>query len=475
MEVKMQSQLKQSLTRVRATGILMAAVAVAYVAAPHSGARPSQRPDRPNILIILADDLGYGDIGANGCRDVPTPNIDSLAKNGVRFTSGYVSGPYCSPTRAALLTGRYQQRFGHEFNPGPVQNADPEFGLPLTETTIADLLKAHGYATALVGKWHLGYEAKFHPQRRGFDEFFGFLGGAHSYLHNQDERNPIMRGTEPVKQVSYTTDIFGDEALAFVERNKAKPWFLYLAFNADHGPMEATEKYLARVAHIQDPLRRTFAAMHTALDNNIGKVLAGLKKHGQENNTLIFFLSDNGGPTRVNASRNDPLRGFKAQTWEGGVRVPFLAQWKGRLPAGKTYPQPIMQIDLLPTALAAVGIRVKADWKLDGVNLLPYLTGKEPAPPHEALYWRFGEQMAIRRGDWKLVKAPGAGAEFAERRSRATTEGAHLYNLASDIGEQNNLAAKEPDRVKELAAAWERWNAELQEPRWVPGRAAGRR
>jgi arylsulfatase A-like enzyme len=215
--------------------------------------------------------------------------------------------------------------------------------------------------------------------------------------------------------------------------------------------------------------------MHTALDDNIGKVLATLKKHNLENNTLIFFLSDNGGPTRVNASRNDPLRGFKAQTWEGGVRVPFLAQWKDRLPAGKTFAHPIMQIDILPTALAAVGAQAKADWKLDGVNLLPYLTGEYPGAPHEALYWRFGEQMAIRQGDWKLVKAPGAGAEFAERRSRATTEGAHLYNLVADIGEQNNLAAKEPERVKQLAAAWEKWNAGLQEPRWTPGRAARRR
>jgi arylsulfatase A-like enzyme len=406
---------------------------------------------------------------------VPTPNIDSLAKNGVRFTSGYVSGPYCSPTRAGLLTGRYQQRFGHEFNPGPARNADADSGLPLTETTMADRLKANGYATAIVGKWHLGNEAKLQPQRRGFDEFFGFLGGAHSYLRNNNPSDPIMRGTEPVKEITYTTDMFGDEAVAFVERNKAKPWFLYLAFNADHGPMEAGEKYLDRVTNVQDPLRRTFAAMHTALDDNIGKVLATLEKHNLENDTLIFFFSDNGGPTRVNSSRNDPLRGFKAQTWEGGMRVPFLAQWKGRLPAGKVYERPVIQIDVLPTVLAAAGVQAKAEWKLDGVNLLPYLTGKNSGVPHETLYWRFGEQMAIRQGDWKLVKAPGAGVENTGRRGRATVEGAHLYNLATDIGEQNNLAAKEPERVKQLAAAWEKWNAELQEPRWGPGRARRRR
>jgi arylsulfatase A-like enzyme len=271
--------------------------------------------------------------------------------------------------------------------------------------------------------------------------------------------------------------MFGDEAVAFIERQREKPWFLYLAFNADHGPMEATEKYLARVQHIQDPLRRTFAAMHTALDDNIGKVLAILKKHKLEANTLVFFISDNGGPTNVNASRNDPLRGFKAQTWEGGIRVPFLVQWKGKLPAGKVYAQPVIQIDVLPTVLAAVGVEVKPEWKLDGVNLLPYLTGKNAEPPHTALYWRFGEMMAIRLGDWKLVKAPGAGTEAGgvARRGKATTEGAHLYNLAADIGEQNNLADKEPGKVKQLAQAWEKWNAELIEPKWVPGNAGRQR
>jgi arylsulfatase A-like enzyme len=468
----MQSQMNRYLTSARAVALLAAAVTVWMIAAPARAAQPARQAKRPpNILILLADDLGYADIGANGCKDVATPNIDSLAKNGVRLTSGYVSGPYCSPTRAGLLTGRYQQRFGHEFNPGPIQNADPDFGLPLTETTMADRLKANGYATALVGKWHLGFEAKFHPQRRGFDEFFGFLGGAHSYLQNQANRNAIVRGTEPIKEVTYTTDMFGDEAVLFIERNKGTPWFLYLAFNADHAPMEATDKYLARVEHIQDPLRRTFAAMHTALDDNIGKVLAALKKHGLENDTLVVFLSDNGGPTPFNASRNDPLRGFKAQTWEGGVRVPFIVQWKGTLPAGKVYAQPAMQIDILPTALAAMGVQAKPEWKLDGVNLLPYLTGTNSGRPHDALYWRFGEQMAIRQGDWKLVKAPEAGVAIIERSSPGSAAGAHLYNLATDIGEQNNLAAKEPERVRQLATAWEKWNAQLEEPRWTPERA----
>jgi arylsulfatase A-like enzyme len=434
--------------------------------------RPAQKP---NILVIVADDLGYADIGVNGCQDVPTPHVDSIAKNGVRFTNGYVSGPYCSPTRAGLMTGRYQQRFGHEFNPGPAGNADPEFGLPLTETALPSRLKALGYATGMVGKWHLGYEPKFHPMKRGFDEYFGFLGGAHSYIDNGDNRNQILRGAEPVKEVSYLTDMFGDEAVAFIERQKDKPWFLYLAFNADHSPMHAKEQYLAKFAQIKDPLRQKFAAMHAALDDNIGRVLETLRRHKLEENTLIFFVSDNGGPTNNNGSRNTPLRGFKAQTWEGGIRVPFLAQWKGALPAGKVHEQPVIQLDILPTVLAAAGAEAKAEWKLDGVNLLPYLTGKQQGAPHAALYWRFGQQIAVRMGDWKLVKAPGANATQGEFQSKATTEGAHLYNLASDVGEQNNLAEKEPGKLKQLAAAWDKWNAELIEAKWIPQRAARNR
>ncbi len=427
-----------------------------------------RQPQKPNILLIVADDLGYADIGANGCEDVPTPNIDSLAKHGVRFTSGYVSGPYCSPTRAGLMTGRYQQRFGHEFNPGPAGNADPEFGLPLTETAMPARLKSLGYATAMVGKWHLGYEPKFHPMQRGFDEFFGFLGGAHSYLDNGDNRHAVLRGTEPVKEITYLTDQFGDESVAFVERNKDKPWFLYLPFNADHTPMHATEKYLARFPNIKDPLRQKFAAMHSAMDDNIGKVLAALRKYKLEERTLIFFVADNGGPTQANGSRNAPLRGFKAQTWEGGIRVPFLVQWKGTIPAGKVFNDPVIQLDILPTAIAAAGGEIKS--QLDGVNLLPYLTGKSKGKPHEMLLWRFGAQMAIRMGDWKLVKAPGITDSPVGRRGDATTAGAHLYNLSSDIGEQTNLAEKEPAKFKQLAAAWEKWNTELVEPRWEPNR-----
>lgn len=425
---------------------------------------------KPNVLLIVADDLGYADIGANGCRDIPTPNIDSLAAQGVRFTSGYVSGPYCSPTRAGLMTGRYQTRFGHEFNPGPVQTAVPEFGLPLSETAFPQRMKEAGYATGMVGKWHLGYNPQFHPLQRGFDEYFGFLGGAHSYLDNEDATNPVMRGTTPVPAVTYTTDMFGDEAVKFVENHKDHPWFLYLAFNAVHTPMHATEKYLSRFSHINDPVRQKLAAMHSAMDDNIGKVLAKLREQKLEEDTLVFFVADNGGPTPSNASRNDPLRGFKAQTWEGGIRVPFLIQWKGTLPAGKVFAHPAIQLDFLPTALAAAGVTAKPEWKLDGVNLIPYLTGEKTEAPHQALYWRFGAQIAIRMGDWKLVKAPSDGLRQIERRESGNVTGAQLYNLAADIGEQNNLAEKEPEKFKQLAAAWNAWNAELTPAKWFPDR-----
>lgn len=432
-----------------------------------SSALASMAADRkPNILIILADDLGYGELGFQGfTKQVPTPNVDSLAANGIRFTSGYVSGPYCSPTRAGLMTGRYQQRFGHEFNPGPAQAAPADVGLSLAEKTIGDRFKAAGYVTGWFGKSHLGYAPPFHPMKRGFDEYFGFLGGAHSYL-NEDPNNPILRGTTPTTTMEHTTEAFGREASAFIEKHKDKPWLCYLPFNAVHSPMESTDKYLSRFASIEDPKRRAYCAMEAALDEAIGGVLAKLREHQLEENTLIFFFTDNGGPTSNNTSANGPLRGFKSETWEGGIRVPFVVQWKGHLPAGKVDDRPVIQLDILPTALAAAAIPVEADSKLDGVNLLPYLTGAKSGSPHEALFWRFGQQTAIRMGDWKLVKGAGAAGVGPGRTGKASMDGAELYNLKDDIAESKNLAASEPARVAELTAAWDKWNAGNVDPAW---------
>jgi arylsulfatase A-like enzyme len=428
---------------------------------------------KPNILIIVSDDHGYADVGFQGCRDIPTPNLDSLAQSGVRFSNGYVSGPYCSPTRAGLLTGRYQQRFGHEFNPGAVDSE--QFGLPLSETTIADRLKSAGYVTGIVGKWHLGSAPRFYPQRRGFDEFFGFLGGGHPYFPGQGA--PIYRGTDVVEEQKYLTDAFAREAVSFVERHKKDPFLLYLAFNAVHTPMHATDDRLRRFASITDLSRRTYAAMLTALDEGVGKVLDTVRSAGLERDTLIVFLSDNGGPTMlgttINGSRNNPLRGSKRTTLEGGIRVPFVMRWKGSLPEGVVYDQPVIQLDVLPTVLAAAGVRVESQGKLDGVNLLPYLKGENSASPHDALYWRLGAQTAVRRGDWKLVRydqtVDQAGAR-SDGQSETKVTPPRLYNLARDLGEHEDLATAHPEKVAELLGLWNSWAAELKEPLWHPGR-----
>jgi len=415
--------------------------------------------DKPNVVIIVGDDMGYSDVGFHGCKDIPTPSLDSLAAGGVRCTNGYVSGPYCSPTRAGLLTGRYQTRFGHEFNP----SGSPDRGLPLSETTIADRLKTAGYKTGLVGKWHLGGSPAMHPNARGFDEFFGFIAGAHTYLPGQGA--PIYRDREEVKETEYLTDAFGREAVAFIDRHQDEPFFLYLAFNAVHTPMDAQEERLAKFGDIGDPKRRKYAAMMSAMDDAIGEVLAKLDADGLSDNTLVFFISDNGGPTMsttaTNGSINAPLRGSKRTTLEGGVRVPFLVKWPGKLPAGKVYEQPVIQLDATRTALEAAGIDTADDKNLEGVDLLPYLAGTDNDAPHEALFWRFGPQMAVRKGDWKLVKYD----PVVDGGKKGATD-ARLYNLADDIGEKNNVIADEPETAKELQAAWDEWNKSNVPPLW---------
>jgi arylsulfatase A-like enzyme len=455
---------------------MLAAAAAAFASIIFAANNVAAQTRPPNVVIIVADDMGYADIGVHGSADIPTPNIDALAAGGTRFTNAYVSGPYCSPTRAGLMTGRYPQRFGHEFNvgPGPLGN---ESGLPVTERTMADRLKAAGYRTALFGKWHLGSAEHFHPMSRGFDEFFGFLGGAHSYLDPMSNGpDPLLDGRTPVQEMSYLTDALADRAADFIRRNESRPFFLYLAFNAVHTPMHATEKYLARFSHIADEQRRTYAAMLSAMDDGIGKTIAALRAANLEGNTLVFFFSDNGGPTMegttINGSRNTPLRGSKRQTWEGGIRVPFIIQWKGHLPEGKVDARPIIQLDVLPTVMMAAGVTPQPDWKLDGVNLLPFLSGATSGSPHDALYWRLGDHMAIRVGDWKLVKTQ-EGPLGGDPSVLSDLSGAALFNLAEDTGEARNLAATHPDRVRQLTEAWQRWNRELARPLWRGGRGGG--
>lgn len=405
---------------------------------------------KPNVIVILADDLGWGELGAQGNKQIPTPNIDSIPANGVKFTQGYVSGPYCSPTRAGLVTGRYQTRFGHEVNPPPT----PTNGLPLDQKTIADRLKAAGYKTGVVGKWHLGVGPEFRPSQRGFDEFYGTLGNT-PFFHPQLVDSRVSEEPKRVEDKEfYTTDAYAKRAVEFINEHKKEPFFLYLPFNAQHAPLQSPQKYLDRFPEIKDENRKHFAAVLSATDDAIGEVLKSVKENGLEENTLIVYLTDNGGPTLQTTSSNLPLRGFKATTLEGGVRVPFYAQWKGKIPAGVVYENPIIQLDILPTALAAAGVTIDPSWKLDGVNLLPYLTGAEKAKPHESFFWRFNEQWAVRDGDWKLVV------------SRIDGPQPKLFNLAEDIGEANDLAAKHPEKVAELKKEWDAWNKGNVPPKW---------
>lgn len=429
------------------------------------------RPEQPNVLVILADDLGYADLGCQGSKEVISPHIDSIAANGVRCTAGYVTAPQCGPSRAGLITGRYQNRFGFEAN-WPASLAG-KAGLPPGEATIADRLKAAGYATGVVGKWHLGHLDSMRPSKRGFEESLWHPNGGVLFPDAKKGTTTFYRGDKPVEVAGYSTDVFGREASEFIRRHRAGPWFLYLAFVPPHWPMEAKPEHLAQFSHIRDRHRRTMLAMMASLDENIGRVLATLRETGAEQKTLVFFLSDNGGPTGrarpnpdadfeygQNTSLNLPCRGVKGDLLEGGIRIPFLVQWKGRIPAGKTCDRPVISLDILPTALAAAGVTARPDWKIDGANLLPLLTGESTAAPHDTLCWRFRfppnqparHRWAIRQGDWKLVKND--------------TEPLSLYDLAADVGETRNLAIEQADRVRAMKAAWERWNAEMKDPLW---------
>lgn len=481
---------------VRACGDVKPDKSAALTPCPADSATTPGR--RPNVVILLADDLGYGETGCQGNSEIPTPHIDSIAADGVRFTSGYVTAAFCSASRAGLLTGRYQNRFGYEHNPIGAQNAEPGVGLPLDERTLADELHDIGYATALFGKWHLGGTARFHPQRRGFDDFFGFLHEGHYFVPspfddvttwlrrkalpdggtgrwsdrtgrlwlsthlNSDEPdydadNPILRSSQPIDERSYLTDAITREAVDFIERTSDRPFLLYVAYNAVHSPMQATNDDLQRFAGIPDIQRRIFAGMLSNLDNSVGRILETLREQGLEQNTLLVFLSDNGGPTRELTSSNLPLRGEKGMPYEGGIRVPFLMRWPGQIPAGLTYDAPVVSLDLLPTALAAAGVSepdTKSKKPLDGVDLIPYLRGITGGRPHEVLYWRAGSRSALRQGDWKIVRNGGRGAGGQWE----------LYQLQDDPGEQHDLAAAHPGIREKLVAEWNALNAQMAPP-----------
>ena len=432
-------------------------------------AEVSEQAERPpNLVLIVTDDQGWWDVGFNGCTDIPTPNIDRIAREGVRFSDGYVTDSVCGPSRAGLITGRYQDRFGASRNP-TIDPSVPDNGVPRTERNLAELLGPRGYRTMAVGKWHLGTHPDLVPSERGFDEFYGFLSGGHRYFPEQltledlsevDQpwawyRTKLLHNGRRVAIDEYLTDALTSAAVEFVERTQDSPFFLYLAYNAPHTPLQAPSEYLERFAHIEDEQRRTYAAMVSAVDDGVGRLLDTLDDHGLAEETIVVFLSDNGGATN-NASINRPLRGHKGGLYEGGVRVPFAMRWTDTLPAGLNYESPVISLDIAATIVARAEAEVPGDKPLDGVDLLPFLTAERAGPPHAALYWRKFDKglWAIRSAEEKLLQE-GDGALA-------------LFDLESDLSESRDLSTGDESRVSALQRDYEAWEASMIPPR-VPG------
>jgi len=432
---------------------LLALLAASALVAPAAAAER-----KPNIIVLLADDLGYGDLGVQGGRDVATPHIDRLAAGGVRMTDFYSNHPSCAPARAALLSGRYQHRFGFENNPGQAQHSSSAVGLPRDHGgTLPERLKAQGYATAAVGKWHIGFTPENLPTARGFDRFYGFLGGAMAYTADAvSGSKEMIQGEAPAPMPAHTTEAFADESVAFIKANRDRPFFLYMSFNAVHAPLQTTGPYLARVSGEADPRRRAYLGMLAAMDDAVGRIVATVDEAGLARDTLIVFTSDNGGPTWQTTSRNGPLNGVKGTVLEGGVRVPTILRWTGRLPAGRISEAVGTGVDITATVLAAARSPRTPD--LDGVDLAPVLAGVAQ-PAERALYWRLGPQGAIRSGSWKALRAEDRW---------------WLFDLSKDIGERSDLAAARPEVLTRLKTDWERWSAALPPPAWGSLNRTGR-
>ena len=420
---------------------------------------------KPNIILLFADDAGYADFGFQGSKDLKTPNLDKLAKSGVIFNQGYVTDAVCGPSRAGLLTGKYQQRFGYEeinvvgfMSKNSGLNGE-DMGLPLDEVTMADYLKQQGYKTALYGKWHQGDADRYHPMKRGFDEFYGFRGGDRSYFAYKDKladdhkdkmmENGFGNFEEPN---GYATDIFADKAIDFIERNKENPFFIMLSFNAVHTPLESKQDDLDKFPNLTGN-RKELAAMTLALDRACGNVFKKLKELGLDENTIIVFTNDNGGPSDKNASINTPLSGTKSNHLEGGIRVPFVMSWPKHIKKNSTYNYPISTFDLLPTFFAAAGGDIKELKDIDGVNLMPFIQGENKERPHQTLFWKKETRVAYRDGDLKLIRFPDRPAM--------------LFDISKDIAEEHNLANKYPDIVKKMYKEIFAWELTLERPLWL--------
>jgi arylsulfatase A-like enzyme len=432
---------------------------------------------RPNIIFIIADDLGFGDIGVNGSETIATPNIDALANSGVNFSTGYVTAAVCSPSRAAIMTGRHQQSFGFEYNP----RARKELGIPVELDTLADRIREQGYATALIGKWHLGATPEHHPMERGFDKFFGFTGGGNGYLLNADDgehlQDPvpgsrlgfkslqwIERDGEPLDPDADLTTMLSREAVDFVEAeaHTETPFFLVLTHFAPHSPLQATDAQLDPYRHIEDKPKRIYSAMVTALDDGIGDLVEALERTGQRDNTFILFMSDNGCAHYIGPGvcSNAPFQGYKGTYFEGGVRVPMIANWPGVLEGGRSFDEPVVSYDWSVTALSIVGAEVE-DQGFDGLNLMPFLTTHGIGSPRSRMHWRTLPNFAIRDGDWKLwmvERTDGSGMQPL------------LFNLDDDPGETHNLADEHPEELARLIAVFNEWSATLPDPAFESNR-----
>lgn len=425
----------------------------------------NENDSKPNVILIVTDDQGYNDVGFNGCKDIPTPNIDKIAGNGVTFTNGYVSYSVCAPSRAGLLTGRYQDRFGYSRNP-LYKPLDSTIGIPLSEQMLPEYLLQCNYKTMAIGKWHLGVHNKFKPHNRGFNDFFGFWGGGHVYfpeqltlngdsVHNEDKsyKTKLVRNTTAVEEKEYLTDAFSREAVSFIQKNKSNPFFLYLAYNAPHTPMQASEKYLSRFEHIKNEKRRTYSAMVSAVDDGVGKILETLENLKLDKNTIVIFLSDNGGPKNDNASNNDPLRGGKSSLFEGGIRVPFAMQWPAKIKKGLVYDKPVISLDIFATIASNIKNSPKTKNNLDGVNLLPFLEKKNKQIPHEFLFWRKFDSK-----DYAVVHQSG----FKQVISKDSI--INLYNLKIDLGEKTNLNLQNNDMLQLLDVQRKKWLEQTVSP-----------
>ena len=457
--------------------------------------------DKPNIVLILADDLGWNDLTINGGGvaggTVPTPNIDSIAKQGMNFVNGYAGQGTCAPSRAMMMTGRYGSRFGFEFTPTPPgmstalmmmsQGREPkpiptvnprnlpydQMGLPATEVTIAELLKDQGYYTAHIGKWHLGRESGSAPQEQGFDQSLLMHSGLYAEEDDPDVVNsklsydPIDRflwvglryaasynGGDAFKPGGYLTDYYTDEAVKVIQANKIRPFFLYLAHWAPHTPLQAAKEDYDALSHIEDHTERVYAGMIRSLDRGVGRVLQSLEDNGLTENTIVIFTSDNGGAGYIGISDvNKPFRGWKITNFEGGIHVPYFVKWPSEIKAGTTYKEPVHHFDIYSTIADAAGATVPTNVEVDGVSLLPYARGEQKGKPHETLFWRAGDYRTVRHNNWKMAVVPQLSKTW-------------LFNLSEDPGETTNLADANPDVVDELMILLEEHNAQMVPPKW---------